>query len=173
MAVWALVLAVAALVSMGLGVLTTPIPLLGALFSFGAPALALAGVIVGGRALSQARQRDEPTSLANAGVITSAVAFVPALLTALTCGVCNALCSTGEIQTRRDFQFQVGPGGLLQHDAGAAQPPRPPLPPPPGQSDAGAPRGGPDAAPRPVTPGADDADDAPPPAFPPPPVPTR
>jgi hypothetical protein len=171
MAVWALVLAVAALVSMGLGVLTTPIPLLGALFSFGAPALALAGVIVGGRALSQARRQDEPTTLANAGVIASALAFVPALLTALTCGVCNALCSGGEIQTRRDFQFQVGPGGLLQADAGTAQPPLPPLPPPPAAPDAGLPSspGGPtapDAA-------AEPADDAPPPAFPPPPVPTR
>jgi hypothetical protein len=164
MAVGSIVLAALSLVSIGLGVLTTPIPVVGAIFSFGAPTLAIAGVITGGLAMSRARRENRSRDLALAGVITSAICFVPALITALTCGVCNALCSTGRIETRRDFHFNIqqGTGGSQAGRAGQGGSAEPlTLPPPPG----GKPRApsGHDAGPR----------DAPPPAFPPPPIDER
>jgi hypothetical protein len=166
------VLGVLSLVCIALGVLTTPIPVLGALFSFCAPALAIAGIIVGGLAMSRAKQAarrrapaqsdageaaapglpEESRNSGRTGVIISAVALLPALLTAMTCGVCNALCSTGQIRTQRDFQFNVQRGPIdARPDAG----PRPDA----GRPDAPVPS---DAA-RP-------SDEAPPPVFPPPPL---
>jgi hypothetical protein len=156
MAVGSIVLAALSLASIGLGVLATPVPVLGAVFSFAAPALALGGIITGGIAMSRARRENRPRDLALAGVIASALCFVPALLTALTCGVCNALCSSGGFETRRDFHFGVqgspagtgafggaGQGGPVRRAPAADAP----------EADAG--------APRPF---------APPPAFPPPPI---
>jgi hypothetical protein len=161
MAVGSIVLAALSLVSIGLGVLTTPVPVVGAIFSFGAPALALAGVVTGGIAMSRAKRENQPRDLAVAGVITNALFFVPALITALTCGVCNALCSTGQIQTRRDFHFGVqrGAAGSPAAQAGQGGTGLAPALPPPRASGGAAPAGG-DGAQR----------DAPPPAFPPPPI---
>ena len=143
MAWGALSLAIASFVCIALGVLFTPVPGLGALFSFGAPALALAGIILGGRAVSQSKAAapavaaggpvpapGETSGLALAAVIVSALAFVPAVITALTCGACNALCAAGEVTTRHNIQtgidpFDVllGPGvrgpDLVEPDAGA------------------------------------------------------
>jgi hypothetical protein len=137
---------------------------IGAIFAFGAPALALAGVITGGMAMSRAKRAGQSHDLALAGVIASGLCFVPALITALTCGVCNALCSTGHIETRRDFRFgvQTGSAGASAPGGGqAGEPGRlPPAPPP-------APARGSKAAP---AAGAGAADDAPPPAFPAPPI---
>jgi hypothetical protein len=160
MAVGSIVLAALSLVSIGLGVLTTPVPVLGAIFSFAAPALALAGIITGGMALSRARRENQPRDLALAGVIISALCFVPALITALTCGVCNALCSSGPVEIRRDFHFGVQPGAARPPDAGVggSGPPVPAFPPPP-RVGSPAPAAGSGARP-----------DAPPPAFPPPPI---
>ncbi|MDD9935612.1 MAG: hypothetical protein OXT09_18520, partial [Myxococcales bacterium] len=124
MAAWSILLGLLALVSTGLGVLTTPVPVLGALFSFGAPTLALVGVVVGGVAISRGKREGRATDGATAGAIISGLAFIPALVTALTCGVCNALCSAGEVQTR-GFQYQVGQGA--RPDGGVALPPPPPL----------------------------------------------
>jgi hypothetical protein len=112
--------------------------------------------------MSRARRENQPRDLALAGVIASALCFVPALITALTCGVCNALCSTGQIQTRRDFHFGVQRGAAGSPPAQAGQGGTglaPSLPPPPRASGGSAPAGG-DGAQR----------DAPPPAFPPPPI---
>jgi hypothetical protein len=157
MAGLSILLGVLSLACVALGVLATPIPVLGALFSFAAPLLAIAGIIVGGLAMSRSQQAGplappgEPTPAAPprrvglAGVIVSAIALLPALLTAMTCGVCNALCSTGQIQTRRDFKFDIQRG----------------LPPPV------QPRDTPDAGRQPSDP------DAPPPVFPPPPLDPR
>jgi hypothetical protein len=160
MKAWSILLGVLALVSTGLGVLTTPLPVIGAVFSFGAPALAIAGVITGGVAMSRAKREGKPTDAATAGVVVSGLAFIPALLTALTCGVCNALCSAGEVQTHRSFDYRIG---VQAPDGGVGLPPPPPLAPlpdPPGGPSQPAP-----SEPAPAQPGA------PPPAFPPPPLP--
>jgi hypothetical protein len=154
MAGLSILLGVLSLACVALGVLATPIPVLGALFSFAAPLLAIAGIIVGGLAMSRSQQAGPPVTpgapapaaaprrVGLPGVIVSAVALLPALLTAMTCGVCNAFFSTGQIQTRRDFKFDIQPG----------------LPPPL------QPRDTPDAGREPGEPGA------PPPVFPPPPL---
>jgi hypothetical protein len=107
----ALLLAVAAFLCTGLGVLLTPIPGVGAAFAFGAPVLAVIGIVLGGRAVTANKQRGETGGVAQAAVITSALAFVPAMITALTCGACNALCATGQIKTGT---WQTGiPSGQL------------------------------------------------------------
>jgi hypothetical protein len=136
-------------VSIALGILLTPVPGVGAVFAFGAPALALAGIVLGGRALSIRRRSGLSDGAALVGVVLSSLCFFPALLTALTCGTCNALCATGKVSTSRDFQLSL-PKQLL--------PPLPPkLGPPP---DAGAPNQepAPDQAPTPA------------PTLPPPPL---
>jgi hypothetical protein len=162
MAVGSIVLAALSLASIGLGVLATPVPVLGAIFSFAAPALALAGIIAGGIAMSRARRENQPRDLALAGVIASALCFVPALITALTCGVCNALCSAGPVEIRRDFHFGVQPGATRPPGAdagrGGSGRPAPALAP--------LPRAG---SPEPAA-GSGARPDAPPPAFPPPPI---
>jgi hypothetical protein len=87
-------------------------------------------------------------------VVLNALALVPALLVALTCGVCNALFSSGNVQVQRDFQFNMGgdpdagpsafpppqhavpeePGDPPRPDPGPGAPNQPPQPqsPPPG-----------------------------------------
>jgi len=172
MAALSIVLGVLSLACVALGVLFTPVPLMGAAFSFGAPALAIAGIVVGGIAMSRAKRSvalAAPQGLPNAGpsapaqapnpgssgvaltgVIVSALALLPALLTALTCGVCNAVFSTGQFQTQRNFQFNLQRGFPPVPDAGPTRPE-------PRQSGRGRDAGAPD-------------DDAPPPAFPAPPL---
>lgn len=124
MAWGALSLAIASFVCIGLGVLFTPVPGLGALFSFGAPVLALAGIILGGRAVSRSKAAPamaggpvpapaETSGLALAAVIASALAFVPAVITALTCGACNALCAAGEVTTRHNIKTGIDPFDVL------------------------------------------------------------
>lgn len=149
-------LGVLSLVCVGLGVLFTPLPVVGAVFAFGAPMLATAGIVTGGIALSRARSARASASGAPysgaaplTGVIISSVALLPALLTALTCGVCNALFSTAHIQSRG------GTWSLPPDVAGAFGSQRPrPADSDEEESDAGA------------------GDDAPPPAFPAPPMPS-
>jgi hypothetical protein len=155
MAVSSILLAALSLISIGLGVLATPIPGLGAVFAFGAPALALAGVVTGGVAMSRAKRANQPRDLAVAGAVANALCFVPALLTALTCGVCNALCATGPVQMRRDFHFRVGNPGVQPPPAGQGAAGQL-APPPPFGTGGGA--------------GRADHPNAPPPAFPPPPI---
>jgi hypothetical protein len=152
----ALLLAVACFASTGLGVLLTPIPVAGALFAFGAPALALLGVILGGRDVSRARRENKPRDTALIGTVLSALGFFPALLTALTCGVCNALVTAGPMNVQRSVRFGMGPG--MRSDGGM---PLAPLPMP--RARPGAPSTAPPAAGTgaPSTPGA----------LPPPPLP--
>jgi hypothetical protein len=185
-----IVLSVAAFVCLGIGFLTTPIPVVGTVFSFAAPALALAGIAVGGVALSRAKRAGQPGDGAVVGIVLNVVAFLPALLVAMTCGVCNALFSAGGVQVRRDFDLRMGPGGVLVAPDGGvapglqrpppfpapAPPPIAPMPPgnlPPQSPGAQAPPRIPDAP----APDAPDAPSAPaprratpPPAFPPPPM---
>jgi hypothetical protein len=152
MAAGSLVLAVVSFVCMVLGVVFAPLPGIGAVFAFGAPALAITGIVLGGKAMSRNKQRGEVSGVGQAGVIASTIALVPALLTAMTCGVCNAFCATGEFSTQRHFNVQLG---------------TPQQPQQPGAGTAGS-----GAAAGPQTPDPDKARDpgAPPPAFPPPPI---
>jgi hypothetical protein len=150
MAWGALSLAIVSFVFIGLGVLFTPIPGVGAFFSFAAPLLALAGIILGGRAVTKSKAAvsagpgggamavpaggEAGSGLALAAVIASALAFVPAVLTALTCGACNALCATGSFQTHQNFGTGTGTvdpfdllrggrkGSMFDQDAGVVVP---------------------------------------------------
>ena len=114
----ALLLAIACFVSTGLGFVLAIVPVVGAVFAFGAPALALLGVILGGLDLSRLRREGKPREAAMVGTVLSAIGFFPAMLTALTCGVCNALVSAGPIELQRGVHFQVGQGAAI--DGGPA-----------------------------------------------------
>lgn len=128
MAIVSILLAVVAFVCTLVGFLTTPIPVLGVVFSFGAAAIALGGMLLGGRAISAAKQRGMPNDSGRIAVVLNVLAFVPALLVAITCGVCNAVMSTGNMHLQRDLNFNIGPG--MFGDAGV-----PGLPPPPRAPD--------------------------------------
>jgi hypothetical protein len=121
MGLLSILLSALAIVCAGVGVLTTPFPVLGLIFAFGAPVLAVAGVMLGGSAMSKAKRAGQTNETAKIGVILNAIAFVPSLLVALTCGVCNALFSTGNMQVQRDIRF----GTPFGADGGVR-----PLPPP-------------------------------------------
>ncbi|MDH5675810.1 MAG: hypothetical protein OEZ06_27040, partial [Myxococcales bacterium] len=125
MGVIAILLGVTSFVATGLGVLLTPVPVVGAIFAFGAPVLALSGVILGGRAMGEARRQGRGEGTPLAGVIVSALAFIPALLTAVTCGVCNAMCSN---ELRDQGGFRIRQGFPFDRDGGVALPPLPPFP---------------------------------------------
>lgn len=170
MAWGALSLAIASFVCIGLGVLFTPVPGLGALFSFGAPVLALAGIILGGRAVTRSKAAAatgsggaaampapvEASGLALAAVIASALAFVPAMITALTCGACNALCATGEIHTSRQFGTSVDPFDLMRRSmprAGGPAEPDPGIAVPSAAPDGGTPDAPSALPPPPLAPG--------------------
>jgi hypothetical protein len=95
MGIGAIVLAVFAFVCMVAGALLSLVPFLGTLLSFLAPVLALAGIILGGVALSRSRAGGgESEGLAIGGLVANIVAFVPSMLLALVCGTCN-VCVTG------------------------------------------------------------------------------
>jgi hypothetical protein len=94
MGIGAIVLGVFAFVCMAGGALLAWVPFLGTMLSFLAPVLALGGIILGGVAYSRARSGGgESEGLAIGGLVTSVIAFVPAVLVALTCGLCNT-CAT-------------------------------------------------------------------------------
>jgi hypothetical protein len=76
------------------GVIFVFVPFLGTMLSFLSPILAIAGVILGGVAMSRAKQgMGESEGLATAGLVLNIIAFVPAMLVALTCGLCNTMCT--------------------------------------------------------------------------------
>jgi hypothetical protein len=121
MAIVSILLSVVALICTAVGFFTTPIPVLGTVFSFGAAAIALGGIILGGRAITRAKQAGQPSDTGRIAVVLNVIALVPALLVALTCGVCNALFSTGNVQVQRDFQWGMAPS--MFGDAGIPLPP--------------------------------------------------
>jgi hypothetical protein len=127
MALVSILLAVVAFGCTVLGFLTTPIPVVGTVFSFGAAAVALFGIMLGGKATSVAKSRALPTDAARIAVILNVLAFVPALLVAFTCGVCNAIVSTGNVQVHKDLNFGFGPQGVPGQgaDAGVGRQPAP------------------------------------------------
>jgi len=130
------------------------VPVLGSLLSFGAPVVALAGVVMGGVGMSRAKQSGDESGPAIAGLIVSLIAFFPALLVALTCGMCNACLTAGAMNPNlhrgtspfgrgRQFPFTapVSPSdggkppsldmGTGPADAGVGRFPPPAFPPPP------------------------------------------
>lgn len=125
MVIGAVLLSFVAFACMGLGLLLTVVPIWGAVFAFGAPALALVGVVLGGLAMSDASKRGQPTGFPLTAVIMNVMAFLPALVVALTCGVCNAFVSAGGLQ-QQNVQWVIPPHmqpAPLAADAGAAPPP--------------------------------------------------
>jgi hypothetical protein len=166
MGLLSILLSALAVVCAGVGVLTTPIPKLGLIFAFGAPALAVVGIMLGGSAMSRAKRGGETSETGRIGAILSAIAFVPSILVALTCGVCNAFFSSGNLQVHKDFR--VGNSPFADAGAGALPPPQrlavggsdqTEPPPPPSSSDGKAPPPPPTAAPSGTT------------TLPPPPLP--
>lgn len=127
MVIGAVLLSFVAFVCMGLGLLLTVVPVWGAVFSFGAPALAMIGMILGGRAMSEANKAGQPSGFALASVIMNALAFLPAVVVAMTCGVCNACVSAGGLQqgSTQQIQWMLPQQGLQPsfRDAGAPPPP--------------------------------------------------
>jgi len=161
MALVSILLSVVALICTAVGFLTTPIPVLGVVFSFGAAAIAAGGVMLAGRAETRAKQAGQPRDTARIALVLNVIALVPALLVALTCGLCNALFSSGNMQLQKDFRLNVGPSFGLEPDAGPNA-----LPPPPK-----APRQEP-GEPQPAQPGEPQPAPSPNPSrLPPPPLP--
>jgi hypothetical protein len=140
MALVSILLAVLAFGCTVIGFLTTPIPVVGVVFSFGAAAIALAGIMLGGKATSQAKSRGLPTDASRIAVVLNVLAFLPALLVAFTCGVCNAIVSTGDVHVQKRVDFGIGPRNLPGFDSDAAAPGLPP------------PQRAPDALPEPGSP---------------------
>lgn len=169
MALVSILLAVVALLCTAVGFFTTPIPVIGTLFSFGAAAIALGGIMLGGRATTLAKRQGRPNDTARIAVMLNVLALVPALLVALTCGVCNALFSSGNVQLQRDFQFNLGQGAWPDAGTGPQA-----LPPPPRQEPE-APSGSEPTSGEPSGPAPGPAQGEPAPArpsnLPPPPLP--
>lgn len=104
------------------GIFLVWVPFLGAMLGFLSPVLALFGIILGGVALSRAREGgSENEGLAIGGLVTSIIAFVPAVLVAVTCSLCSA-CWTGAVVMPHDS----GPPRAVFPDAGSFAVPYPP-----------------------------------------------
>jgi len=146
MGIGSIIVGIASFLFMFGGFLLSWVPYLGVVMSFGAPLLALAGIVVGGIGLSRAKRDGEPTGTATAGIIINSVSLIPAVLIALTCGMCNACMTAGVMNPQNDDRwwldggaptFPVDPGqqpGALPFavDAGAGVfPPAVPGAPPP------------------------------------------
>lgn len=158
MGIASIVLGILALLFALGGFLVSFVPVVGAypgvFLSFTAPVLALMGIVLGGVGISRAREEGTETGAATAGLIVSIIAFFPAFLVAMTCGVCNTMCASAAMQGGRH-----DPDPWWMVDAGAT----PPMFPPPTAID-------PPLDPDPSDPQAVDPGQ-PPPAFPPPPLP--
>jgi len=84
------------------GLFTSFIPFVGTVMAFGAPVLAIAGLVLGGLGMSRAKRQGAPAGLPLSGVIVSGIALLPALVVALTCGLCNACFSAASLAPRSD-----------------------------------------------------------------------
>lgn len=138
-----IVLGITAFAMMLGGILFTLVPVLGSVLSFGAPAVSLAGLIVGGIGYSQARREMASTGAPVAGMVLSGVAFLMSFAFALVCGTCNAFVTA--VGTSSDLSpfLHVDtssipmpaplPAPLPPPSSGAVPvaPAPPPLPPPP------------------------------------------
>ena len=143
MGLGSLILGIFAFLCMFAGAVLVWVPFLGTMLSFLSPILAIAGVILGGVALSRAREgQGESEGLAIGGLVVNVIAFIPAMLIALTCGLCNTLCTSAFVtpdgQTSVPWDVDAGrhnPFEDLFRDAGV----RPTVLPPVAPSDPTAP----------------------------------
>ncbi|MBX7195507.1 MAG: DUF4190 domain-containing protein, partial [Sandaracinaceae bacterium] len=95
MGLGSVILGIFAFLLMIAGVIFVWVPFLGTMLAFLSPILAIAGVVLGGVAMSRAKQgMGESEGLATAGLVLNIIAFVPAMLVALTCGLCNTMCTS-------------------------------------------------------------------------------
>ena len=173
MGIASIILGVLSMIFAVAGFLLSWVPALGALLSFGAPVLALIGIVLGGVGMSRAKEEGGETGVPMAGMIVSIVCFFPALLVALTCGVCNTMCTTAGLTSPRNHGSQGAPWtfdasapspGLGSQPAQPLGPPQPANPAQPTQL--------PDPGVMPANPSVPTAvPGQPPPAFPPPPPP--
>ncbi|MFK8000918.1 MAG: DUF4190 domain-containing protein [Polyangiales bacterium] len=123
MAIASIVLGMGAFLCMIVGFFTTGVPVVGALFSFGGPVLALAGIVTGGVAMSRSKQETGDSSgAAIAGLVVSIVGFVLSLIVALTCGLCNACLTSSTMDANQRVQNGGGSaaGGLFGQAVGQA-----------------------------------------------------
>ena len=122
MAIASIVLGMGAFLCMIVGFFTTGVPVVGALFSFGGPVLALAGIVTGGVAMSRSKQETGDTSgAAIAGLVVSIVGFFLSLIVALTCGLCNACLTSASVDAnQRGQNGGNSAGGLFGQAMGQA-----------------------------------------------------
>jgi hypothetical protein len=146
MAAVSVLLAFTAFLGLAFGLAFTLVPIWGLVFSFAAPVVALLGIVLGGLEMSAANKRGQSSGFALAGVIMNVLAFLPALVIAMTCGVCNACVTTqgGQQQHLRMLMppqaqpvinpvsapppFQIDAAIKLAPDAGSGLPPPPMAP---------------------------------------------
>ena len=157
MGLGSLILGIFAFLCMFAGMVLVWVPFLGTMLSFLSPILCIAGVILGGVALSRAREgQGESEGLAIGGLVVNVIAFIPAMLLALTCGLCNTLFTSAFVtpdgQTSVPWDVDAGRRTNPFEDLFADAGPRPSLlaptpitPPPP--SDLTAPPSAPTTAP--------------------------
>lgn len=88
-----IVCAIFAFLTMVAGFFLTGVPIVGAVMAFLSPALALAGIVLGGLGMSEAKRIGEGEGTATTGLVLNIIAFILGLVVALTCGLCNA-CMT-------------------------------------------------------------------------------
>lgn len=88
------------------GMLTSLVPYVGSVLSFGAPLLALFGIVLGGVGMSRAKQHGDSDTFATLGLTLNIIAFLFGLVFALTCGLCNACISQSAQQNAR---WNLGP----------------------------------------------------------------
>ncbi|MBO6934039.1 MAG: DUF4190 domain-containing protein [Deltaproteobacteria bacterium] len=99
------------------GFFLTAVPIAGSILSFGAPLLSLTGIVLGGMAMSRAKQEGGTNGVALAGLILNIVAFLLSLAVALTCGLCNACLTAGEMN-RQNNPSGTSPGDALGQQLG-------------------------------------------------------
>ena len=160
MAIASILLGIGAFIAMILGVVLTIMPYAGSVFSFGAVIMALAGIVLGGLAISRAKQDDSPTTAATVGLVISIISFVFSLLVALTCGLCNACMSASPQGFNSMHPVVLDGGGVIWTNQPVNGGPAMPMMPEPTAVP----------SPPPSPAAADAPKDAPPPAFPPPPI---
>lgn len=90
------------------GLVAAVIPGWGAVIAFAAPTCALVGLILGGLALSRAKREGKSQDLAVVASVLNGLALFPALMVAMTCGVCSALVASGPFEVQRSFRVQMG-----------------------------------------------------------------
>jgi hypothetical protein len=113
------ILAILAFVFLLGGMLTSLVPYVGSVLSFGAPLLALFGIVLGGVGMSRAKQHGDSDTFATLGLTLNIIAFLFGLVFALTCGLCNACISQSAQQNAR---WNLGPTPGSAGGAGMGSP---------------------------------------------------